>query len=91
MWDLKFRRTVTPHCRVVRGHAPEKICKITLKARVFVHSGNKFWYNAFTRLTRRMKSQNENASETLRNQKARSFAKEEKKQNKNRFIFAFTQ
>ena len=37
-------------CRVVRGHAPEKICKITLKIRVIVHSGNKFWYNAFTSL-----------------------------------------
>ena len=79
MWDLKFRRTVTPHCRVVRGDAPEKICKITLKTRVFVHSGNNFWYNAFTTLTKRMKSQNENASKTLRNQKTRSFAKEEKK------------
>ena len=30
------------HCRVVRGHAPEKNCKITLKIRVFVHSESKF-------------------------------------------------
>ena len=65
---LKFRRTVTPQINNMEStegktivgwsveHATEKICKITLKLRVFVHSGSKFWYNAFTRLTRRMKS-----------------------------------
>ena len=30
------------HSRVVRGHAPEKFCKITPKKRIFVHSRSKF-------------------------------------------------
>ena len=46
------------HSKVVRGHAPEKFCKITvhLKIRIFVHSESNFQYNAFTRLIRRIKS-----------------------------------
>ena len=28
--------------KVVRAHAPEKFSKITLKLRIFVHSGSKF-------------------------------------------------
>jgi len=32
---------------------PGKFCKITPKMRIFMHSGSKFWYNAFTRLISR--------------------------------------
>ena len=79
MAGLKFYRTVTPQINIMKsaegktivgwsgGMLRKKICKITLKILVFVHSGGKFQYNAFTRLTRRMKSSDENASKTLRN------------------------
>ena len=38
----------------------KNFAKLHLKIRIFVHSGSKFLYNAFTRLIRRLKSKNEN-------------------------------
>ena len=39
------------------GGMPRKnFAKLHPRIRIFVHSGNKFYYNAFTRLIRRMKS-----------------------------------
>ena len=53
MGGRKFRRTVTRQINMIEsaegkrllggpGHAPEKICKITPKVHVFVHSESKF-------------------------------------------------
>ena len=38
------------------GMSRENFAKLHLKIRIFVHSGNKFQCNAFSRLIRRMKS-----------------------------------